>query len=167
MQNKDFPFQHCTLIKFSCCSLNFFLQSKKKFAQKIRENVGVDFSFLSFRAEQVEEVTASLNSEDVFVLETPAKTFIWTGQASIEEELNIAKGIIELISPNRDLEVITEGSEPDDFWDTLGGKGDYSRAAVNFDKPLLEPRLFHCKEMSNGSLRALEINHFEKGVSSG
>ena len=166
MQNKEFPFQHCTLTKFSCCSLNF-LQSKKKFAQKIRENVGVDFSFPSFRAEQVEEVTASLNSEDVFVLETPAKTFIWTGQASIEEELNIAKGIIELISPNRDLEVITEGSEPDDFWDTLGGKGDYSRAAVNFDKPLLEPRLFHCKEMSNGSLRALEINHFEKGVSSG
>jgi len=115
------------------------------------------------RAEQVEELTASLNSEDVFVLETPAKTFIWTGQASIEEELNIAKGIIELISPNRDLEVITEGSEPDDFWDALGGKGDYSRAAVNFDKPILEPRLFHCKEMSNGTLRALEINHFEKG----
>ena len=125
------------------------------------------FYFLTFRAEQVEEVTASLNSEDVFVLETPAKTFIWTGQASIEEELNMAKGIIELISPNRDLEVITEGSEPDDFWDALGGKGDYSRAAVNFDKPILEPRLFHCKEMSNGSLRALEINHFEKGVSSG
>ena len=115
------------------------------------------------RAEQVEEVTSSLNTEDVFVLETPAKTFLWTGQASIEEELNIAKGIIELISPNRDLEVITEGSEPDDFWDALGGKGDYSRAAVNFDKPILEPRLFHCKEMSNGSLRALEINHFEKG----
>ena len=81
--------------------------------------------------------------------------------------MNIAKGIIELISPNRDLEVITEGSEPDDFWDALGGKGDYSRAAVNFDKPILEPRLFHCKEMTNGSLRALEINHFEKGVSSG
>ena len=154
------------LIKRLQLCLNF-LQSKKKFAHKIRENVGVDFSFLSFRAEQVEEVTASLNSEDVFVLETPAKTFIWTGQASIEEELNIAKGIIELISPNRDLEVIAEGSEPDDFWDALGGKGDYSRAAVNFDKPLLEPRLFHCKEMSNGSLRALEINHFEKGVSSG
>ena len=140
------------------------LSIKKKIAQRIRENVGVDFSFSSpFRAEQVEELTASLNSEDVFVLETPAKTFIWTGQASIEEELNIAKGIIELISPNRDLEVITEGSESDDFWDALGGKGDYSRAAVNFDKPILEPRLFHCKEMSNGSLRALEINHFEKG----
>jgi len=34
--------------------------------------------------------------------------------------------------------------------------------AVDFDKPILEPRLFHCKEMSNGTLRALEINHFEQ-----
>ena len=126
---------------------------------------GTCISICDVRAEQVEEVTASLNSEDVFVLETPAKTFIWTGQASVEEELEIAKGVTETICPGREVDVIAEGSEPDEFWDALGGKGEYSQVAVDFDKPILEPRLFHCKEMSNGTLRALEINHFEQPVS--
>ena len=74
--------------------------------------------------------------------------------------MTIAKDIIEIVSPDRELDIIAEGSEPDEFWDALGGKGDYSRSAVNFDKPILEPRLFHCS-----GLRAIEINHFEKDVS--
>ena len=32
------------------------------------------------RATQVQEVAASLNSEDVFILETPGNTWIWTGE---------------------------------------------------------------------------------------
>ena len=32
------------------------------------------------RATQVPEVAASLNSEDVFILETPGNTWIWTGE---------------------------------------------------------------------------------------
>ena len=32
------------------------------------------------RATQVAEVAASLNSEDVFILETPGNTWIWTGE---------------------------------------------------------------------------------------
>jgi len=32
------------------------------------------------RAVQVPEVTASLNSDDVFVLETPSATYLWLGQ---------------------------------------------------------------------------------------
>jgi len=32
------------------------------------------------RAVQVPEVTASLNSDDVFILETPSATFLWLGQ---------------------------------------------------------------------------------------
>ena len=32
------------------------------------------------RAEQVAEVAASLNTDDVFVLETPAATYIWNGK---------------------------------------------------------------------------------------
>jgi len=114
------------------------------------------------RAVQVEEKPSSLNSEDVFVLETPSKTFIWSGQASVEDEVEIAKAIIKIVSPGRDPEIVSEGSEPDDFWEALGGQGDYSKVAVDFDKPILDPRLFHCKEMSNGSLRAIEINNFDK-----
>jgi len=35
------------------------------------------------RAVQVAEVAASLNSDDVFVLETPSKTYIWNGVVRI------------------------------------------------------------------------------------
>ena len=45
------------------------------------------------RAVQVEEVANELNSEDVFILETPSNTWIWTGQASDPAEVDIAKGI--------------------------------------------------------------------------
>ena len=34
------------------------------------------------RATQVPEVAASLNSEDVFILETPGNTWIWTGEVT-------------------------------------------------------------------------------------
>ena len=34
------------------------------------------------RAEQRPEVAASLNSDDVFILETPEKTYIWCGKVS-------------------------------------------------------------------------------------
>lgn len=116
------------------------------------------------RVVQVAEVAGSLNSEDVFVLETPSKTFIWTGQASDPDELDIAKNIIDVVSPGRDVEVVKEGQESAEFWQGLGGEGEYSKCAVDFDKPILEPRLFHCKEMTDGTLRALEVNHFEQSV---
>ena len=45
------------------------------------------------RAEQVGEFAVSLNSDDVFILETPSKTWIWSGEGSDEDELEIAKGI--------------------------------------------------------------------------
>lgn len=35
---------------------------------------------LDTRAQQVEEVAGSLNSDDVFVLETPSKTYLWIGK---------------------------------------------------------------------------------------
>ena len=41
------------------------------------------------RAEQRQEVAASLNSDDVFVLETPAKTYLWLGKVRTEGSTNI------------------------------------------------------------------------------
>lgn len=35
---------------------------------------------LDTRAQQVQEEAGSLNSDDVFVLETPAKTYLWIGK---------------------------------------------------------------------------------------
>ena len=45
------------------------------------------------RAEQIGEFSSSLNSEDVFILETPSQTWIWTGEASDTQELDAAQGI--------------------------------------------------------------------------
>ena len=66
-----------------------------------------------------------------------------------------------VICPDREPEVITEGSEPDAFWDGLGGKGEYSKE-FDLDKPILEPRLFHVRTMPSGKFRAVEINDFEQ-----
>ena len=70
--------------------------------------------------------------------------------------------LVDVVSPGRNHEVIAEGSETDDFWNGLGGKGDYSKSAPGLDKPILEPRLFHCRELANGKLRAFEINDFKQ-----
>ena len=68
---------------------------------------------------------------------------------------------MELVSPGRNHEVIQEGSESDEFWNGLGGQGEYSKTLHNLDKPILEPRLFHCLEL-NGRFRALEIDDFDQ-----
>ena len=66
-----------------------------------------------------------------------------------------------VVSPDRAAEKIAEGGEPDEFWSAIRGKGEYSKE-VNLDRPILEPRLFHCREMPSGKMRAVEINTFEQ-----
>lgn len=70
--------------------------------------------------------------------------------------------MVKTISPERDAEVIEEGSEPDLFWETLNGKGDYDREVDPPGAPCLEPRLFHCKLLFNGKLRVEEIHDFDQ-----
>lgn len=114
------------------------------------------------RAVQVEETAAALSSDDVFVLETPGNCWIWQGQGSSSEEQEIAAGVAPVVCPDRSPEVISEGSEPDEFWSAIGGKGDYSRE-FDLDKPILDPRLFHVRVMpASGKYRAVEINEFEQ-----
>ena len=38
-----------------------------------------------------------------------------------------------VVSPDREAARIAEGSEPDEFWAAIGGKGDYSKE-VNFNR---------------------------------
>lgn len=110
------------------------------------------------RAVQVQEEASSLNSEDVFILEIPSKTFLWIGQDSDSAEVEIAPELVKLVSPGQEVIEISEGEEPDEFWEALGGKNDYSKTALDFNKPILEPRLFHCQE----SGRVVKISNFEQ-----
>lgn len=111
------------------------------------------------RAEQVQETASSLNSGDVFIIETPAVTYIWIGKESSEEERNMGRNIISLISPNRDPIEVLEDEESDEFWESIGGKTDYEKFTGLPDKPLLEPRLFRCST-ETGKFRVEEICSF-------
>ena len=109
------------------------------------------------------EQASSLYSEDVFILETPSNTWIWAGQDSNSDELNHAKLVAETVSPGRTAEPITESSEPDEFWESLGGMGTPSKMADEPCRPVLNPRLFHCKlSVATGKFRAYEVFNFEQ-----
>lgn len=112
------------------------------------------------RAVQVEEVAGSLNSGDCFVLLTEATMFIWRGNASNDEEKECAKTISSIMQGNRSEEIVDEGSEPDAFWDGVGGKGEYTT-----EKDLggieHEPRLFQMS-CNTSSFVVNEIPDFDQ-----
>ena len=109
------------------------------------------------------ETASTLDSDDVFVLESPQNTWIWTGKESTPDEVNHAKGMAAIISPGREAKPIAEGSEPDDFWKALGGKGTPSKASNELHRPVLDPRLFHCTlSPHTRKFRAYELFDFKK-----
>lgn len=116
---------------------------------------------LDTRAQQVAEEAGSLNSDDVFVLETPAKTYLWIGKGASEEEKAMGEKVAAMVSPDRELQTLAEGEEEDDFWTSLGGKGEY-QTSRDVDRPLLYPRLFHCTISPAGCLRVNEVSHFSQ-----
>lgn len=111
------------------------------------------------RAVQAPEVAASLNADDVFVLETPKETYVWFGAGSSPEEKDMGKNLVNLVSPGRTAVLISEGEEPKGFWEAIGGKGDYQKAFNLPNSPLLSPRLFQCSDQS-GKFRVEEIETF-------
>ncbi|XP_023327211.1 gelsolin, cytoplasmic [Eurytemora carolleeae] len=114
------------------------------------------------RAEQVEEKAEQLSSDDVFLLETKEKNWIWTGKESSSQELEIAKQFFNKFSgsrPHKELLVVDEGNEDELFWTALGGKQEYNQPET---KPVLPPRLFHVTKLGSGKTRALEIFNFTK-----
>ncbi|XP_076311001.1 gelsolin, cytoplasmic-like isoform X1 [Tachypleus tridentatus] len=111
------------------------------------------------RAQQVPEKATSLNSDDVFVVETPSVTHLWIGKESSEDELNMARNVAELVSPGREIVEIGEEEEPDEFWNSIGGKNEYQKSRGLPSTPLLEPRLFKCSEV-HGRFRVEEMCNF-------
>lgn len=111
------------------------------------------------RAEQVPEKTSSLNSDDVFVLETPQMTYIWIGKESNEEEQTMARNVAPRISPGRNIVEVQEEQEPEEFWKSIGGKSEYQKSRELPDKPLLESRLFKCS-IEHEKFKVEEICNF-------
>jgi len=113
------------------------------------------------RATQVDEKCSSLDSSDVFILETPSKTWVWSGQGSVEEETEQAVRLSGVVSPGREMVMVKEGEEEDEFWATLGGKTEYN-TSDDINKPILHPRLFHVAARPSGTVRAFEIFDFKQ-----
>ncbi|XP_034455639.1 adseverin [Hippoglossus hippoglossus] len=96
------------------------------------------------RIAEVDARATSLNSNDAFLLKmADGRGYLWKGKGSSEEEVNGAKYI------NKELKCssnsIMEGSEPDEFWDALGGKTEYQTSDRLESQTMTHPpRLFGC-----------------------
>lgn len=115
------------------------------------------------RVVQVEEKASSLNSDDVFLLETPKSAMIWAGKDSVSEEYEQAERLAALLCPDREMVRVDETKEDEIFWEALGGKTEYN--TINYmDRPILQPRLFHVvfHPSSGVRARAFEVFDFEQ-----
>lgn len=76
-------------------------------------------------------VSSSLNSGDCFLLVTPANVFLWIGNGSNEVERTVGLEVASKLAATyngqagRAVASVSEGSEPSEFWASLGGKQPY------------------------------------------
>lgn len=77
---------------------------------------------------KVDPVASSLNSNDVFVLCTSNRGFLWYGKGCSGDERELAKEVAGIIAPKfkDDFEIVMEGKEADEFWNIIGGKAEYA-----------------------------------------
>ncbi|KAG5671065.1 hypothetical protein PVAND_001280 [Polypedilum vanderplanki] len=95
------------------------------------------------RTTQVEKIAKSLASDDVFILDTPANTFVWYGDGANDFEYSTGLLMSKRFSQDRNAIVIYEGEEPDEFWNALGGKDDYDHE-IDPSSSSFEIRFFKC-----------------------
>jgi hypothetical protein len=118
------------------------------------------------RAIQVEEEAASLNSGDVFILETPSQCFLWFGKGCSGDEREFGRTIIKSVIGNRSYETVMEGSEPAEFWSGLGhdldnGRPHYAEVKESQTEEYRPPRLFQCSN-DKGYFYVEEIYDFDQ-----
>eukprot|EP00049_Salpingoeca_infusionum_P017156 m.351941 g.351941 ORF g.351941 m.351941 type:complete len:836 (+) comp16405_c0_seq1:595-3102(+) len=120
------------------------------------------------RAIQVDEEAKSLNSGDVFILETPTNVFLWFGRGCTGDEREFGRSIVKSVVPKRgaSAETITEGAEPEEFWRGLGwdpanGRPTYAEVKDATEEEFHEPRLFQCSN-ARGYFYVEEIFDFDQ-----
>ncbi|XP_060128082.1 advillin [Zootoca vivipara] len=111
------------------------------------------------KAVEVPSLAASLNSNDVFLLKTQTDHYLWYGKGSSGDEREMAKELATTLC-NGIQEMVTEGQEPPEFWELLGGKAPYaSEKRLQEEVPDYPPRLFECSNKT-GYFVAIEITDF-------
>lgn len=110
-----------------------------------------------------------LNSVNCFILDTVATVYVRFGKQTTEAENQMAANIGNILgasvrgSVEKTIIRIQEGTEPDDFWKSIGGKKDY--AAGNRVQRLTRPatrdaRLFLATTKA-GQLRFVEVDNYK------
>uniref|UniRef100_A0A8C7K3H8 Gelsolin n=1 Tax=Oncorhynchus kisutch TaxID=8019 RepID=A0A8C7K3H8_ONCKI len=97
------------------------------------------------RAVEVDAVSSNLNSNDTFLLVTPAASFMWVGQGASDTEKNGTKQLCDILGVSSSE--LSEGGETDDYWEALGGKAAYRTSSRLRSKDKMDahpPRLFAC-----------------------
>ena len=108
-------------------------------------------------AKALKEDAESLNSSCCFVWIYHDSCYLWKGRHCDEYEYEAALKISNKLFGEGTV-TVEEGSESDEFWETLGGKKEYAELAPDADLPST-PRLFKCSD-AYGSFDVEAIDPF-------
>jgi len=120
---------------------------------------------LNSLAIQVQERASSLHSRDTFLLVNQSHIFTWYGVFSNASEKQSALGYAHVLaasylnSSGRSIVEVSEGQEPGEFWEFIGGQGEYTKVFVSTELP--EPRLFEAST-ATGRFKVEEIVSFDQ-----
>ncbi|KAJ4906638.1 Villin-2 [Raphanus sativus] len=93
------------------------------------------------KALQVEPVATSLNSYECFLLQSGTSVFLWHGNQSAHELLELAAKVAEFLKPGVTLKHAKEGTESSTFWFALGGKQNFTSKKAS-PETVRDPHLF-------------------------
>ncbi|XP_051970488.1 villin-1-like [Xyrauchen texanus] len=114
---------------------------------------------MNTKATEVPARASSLNTNDVFLLNTDQNFYLWYGKGCNGDEREMGKAVADLLS-EQDKQIVMEGQEPAHFWVALGGKAPYaSDKRLEKDDPLHVPRLFECSNQT-GRFLMTEVAEF-------
>ncbi|KAK4606121.1 hypothetical protein RGQ29_000401 [Quercus rubra] len=114
----------------------------------------------NMQAIEVDLVSSSLNSSYCYILQTETFIFTWIGSLSSTRDHDLLDRMLELINPTLQPISVREGSEPDIFWNALGGKAEYPKAK-EMKQCVEDPHLFTLNT-TEGDFKVKEIYNFSQ-----
>jgi len=92
-------------------------------------------------------------------LQEKGTTYLWFGKGATGDERDVAKTVAAKLAKGT-VETIFEGKEPKEFWQAIGGKGEYVTVESPEDGEII-PRLFQMSNAS-GQFTVEEIYNFDQ-----